>query len=87
MYVKPEEKSAGPRERGRRSTRKKPCKFCADKIEAVDYKDVPRLQKFTSERGKILPGRVSGNCAAHQRQLSVAVKRARHIALLPFISD
>ncbi len=80
------EKSTDRKER-RHSSRRKPCKFCADRVEAVDYKDVARLQKFTSERGKILPSRVSGNCAAHQRQLSQAVKRARHIALLPYVAE
>ena len=80
----------GKRERDRdrrHGGRRKPCKFCADRISAIDYKDVPRLQKFTSERGKILPSRVSGNCAPHQRQLSRAIKRARHVALMPFIAD
>jgi len=71
----------------RRPARRKPCRFCAERVEAVDYKDVTRLQKFTSERGKILPSRVSGNCAAHQRQLARAVKRARQVALLPFIAE
>ena len=67
--------------------RKKVCAFCADKIEHIDYKDVSRLRKFVSERSKILPRRITGTCAKHQRQLTVAVKRARHIALLPYISD
>jgi small subunit ribosomal protein S18 len=63
--------------------RKKVCKFCVDKIEKIDYKDVQRLRNYVSERGKILPSRISGTCAKHQRQLSVAVKRARAVALLP----
>lgn len=67
--------------------RKKVCIFCADKIEHIDYKDVARLRKCISERAKILPRRVSGTCAMHQRQLTVAIKRARHMALLPYISD
>lgn len=76
------------KERERRhSGRRKPCKFCADRIERIDYKDVARLQKSTSERGKILPSRVSGNCATHQRQLARAVKWARHVALLPFVAE
>ena len=75
------QKSFKPRQR------KKVCAFCADKIEHIDYKDVPRLRKFVSERSKILPRRITGTCAKHQRQLTVAVKRARHIALLPYISD
>ena len=66
--------------------KKKVCAFCADKIEHIDYKDVPRLRKFVSERSKILPRRITGTCAKHQRQLTVAIKRARHIAILPYIS-
>ena len=68
--------------RGRRP-RKKVCAFCADKIETIDYKDVARLKRFLSERGKIIPRRVTGTCARHQRALTVAIKRARHLALLP----
>ena len=64
--------------------RKRACKFCAEKLEGLDYKDVARLQKFISERGKILPARLSSLCAKHQRVLARAIKRARHIALLPF---
>jgi len=67
--------------------RKKVCAFCADNIEEIDYKDVNRLRKCISERAKILPRRISGTCAKHQRQLTIAIKRARHIALLPYISD
>lgn len=67
--------------------RKKVCPFCADKIEHIDYKDTLRLRKLISERAKILPRRVSGCCAKHQRQLTVAIKRARMVALLPYISD
>ena len=74
-------------QRPNRQRRKKVCTFCADKIEHIDYKDVARLRKCTSERAKILPRRISGTCAKHQRQLTVAIKRARHIALLPYISD
>ncbi|HHW47217.1 MAG TPA: 30S ribosomal protein S18 [Clostridiaceae bacterium] len=70
-----------------RRTRKKVCSFCVDKIAEIDYKDVARLRKFISERGKILPRRISGNCAKHQRQMTVAIKRARHIALLPYTAD
>ena len=73
------------RERGRKKRRV--CSFCVDKIETVDYKEVGRLRKFITERGKILPRRISGNCARHQRQLTVAIKRARQIALLPYTSD
>lgn len=74
------------RERGRRP-RKRVCSFCVDKIEQVDYKDVGRLRKFMTERGKILPRRISGNCAHHQRQVTVAIKRARNLALLPFTAE
>ena len=69
-----------------RRTRRKVCQFCADKIEHIDYKD-SRIKKFVSERGKILPKRMSGTCAAHQRELTIAIKRARRIALLPFAGD
>jgi len=71
----------------KRSFRRKICRFCADKIDVVDYKDIKRLRSFVTERGKIMPRRVSGNCAFHQRQLTVAIKRARNIALLPFVAD
>ncbi len=71
------------RERGRRPKRRV-CSFCVDKVESVDYKDIGRLKRYITERGKILPRRISGNCAAHQRQLTVAIKRARIMALLPF---
>ena len=67
--------------------RKKVCVFCQDKIERIDYKDTGRLRKLTTERGKILPRRISGTCAKHQRQLTVAIKRARQIALLPYTAD
>lgn len=67
--------------------RQKVCKFCVDKVEQVDYKDVRRLRSFVTDRGKIIPRRISGTCAPHQRQLSVAIKRARNIALLPFVAD
>ncbi len=65
-------------------SRRKGCRFCADKVAEVDYKDVNRLRGFMTERGRIIPRRVSGNCAKHQRQLSVAIKRAREAALLPY---
>ena len=73
--------------RGSRKGRKKVCSFCVDRIETIDYKDAARLRRFISERAKILPRRVTGTCARHQRELTVAIKRARHIALLPYISD
>ena len=74
------------RDRGRRP-RKKVCSFCVDKVETIDYKDVAKLRRFVTERGKILPRRNSGNCAKHQRQVTVAIKRARNIALLPFTAE
>lgn len=67
--------------------RKRVCKFCVEKIEYVDYKDVKMLQQFIPERGKILPRRISGTCALHQRKLQNAIKRARIMALLPFVTD
>ena len=67
--------------------KKKVCAFCAEKVEFIDYKDAGRLRKFISERAKILPRRITGTCAKHQRQLAIAIKRARQIALLPYISD
>ena len=70
---------------GRR--RKKVCVYCADKNAVIDYKDVNKLKRYISERGKILPRRITGNCAKHQRALTVAIKRARHIALMPYIVD
>lgn len=73
--------------RGGRKGRKKVCSFCVDKVENIDYKDVAKLRRFISERAKILPRRVTGTCAHHQRELTVAIKRARHVALLPFSSD
>ncbi len=74
------------RERGRRP-RRKVCAFCVDKVERIDYKDAAKLRRFTTERGKIRPRRISGNCAKHQRQVTIAIKRARNIALLPFTAD
>jgi len=71
------------KERGRRP-KKKVCAFCVDKIAHVDYKEATRLRRYITERGKILPRRISGNCAKHQRQLTVAIKRSRVMALLPF---
>jgi small subunit ribosomal protein S18 len=78
--------SGGKRERARRP-RKRVCEFCVNKVEYIDYKDLARLRKFITERGKILPRRISGNCAKHQRQVTLAIKRARSIALLPFMID
>ena len=74
------------RDRGRRS-RRKVCTFCVDKVDVIDYKDVAKLRRFITERGKILPRRISGNCAKHQRQVTLAIKRARNIALLSFTAE
>jgi small subunit ribosomal protein S18 len=73
--------------RERRRGRRRVCAFCVDKVEAIDYKDINKLKKFITERGKILPRRITGNCAGHQRQLTSAIKRARQIALLPFTTS
>ena len=70
-----------------RRIKKKVCMYCADKALVIDYKDVEKLKKYVSEKGKILPRRVTGLCAKHQREVTVAVKRARQIALLPFIAE
>lgn len=67
--------------------RKRICSFCADKTKSIDYKDINKLKKHVTDRGKILPRRVSGNCAKHQRELTKAIKRARQIALLPYSAD
>ncbi len=70
-----------------RRQRRKVCAFCADKVEVIDYKDIGRLRKFITERGKILPKRMSGTCAKHQRELTTAIKRARHLAFLPYTGE
>jgi small subunit ribosomal protein S18 len=78
------------RERGNyrnKKMKKKVCSFCVDKNEEIDYKDVPRLRRYVSERAKILPRRVTGTCAMHQRELTEAIKRARHLALIPYTSN
>lgn len=74
----------GGRGGGRRMHRRKICRFCIEKVDLIDYKDVKLLQNYIPERGKILPRRISGSCATHQRMLAEAVKRARNIALLPY---
>ncbi len=73
--------------RSGRKSRKKVCAFCVDKVESIDYKDTAKLRKFTSDRAKILPRRVTGTCARHQRELTTAIKRARQVALMPYTSD
>ena len=74
------------RERSRKP-RRKVCNFCVDHAEAIDYKDIAKLRRFTTERGKILPRRISGVCAKHQRKLTIAIKRARASALLPYTAE
>ena len=86
MADRPERPERPERPRVRKG-RRKVCSFCVDKIDTIDYKDVARLRRFVSERAKILPRRVTGTCARHQRELTVAIKRARQIALMPFVSD
>jgi small subunit ribosomal protein S18 len=78
---------ARPRRDYRRRPKRKVCSFCTEKATFIDYKDVNRLRRFVTERGKILPRRVSGNCAKHQRALAVAVKRARELAMLPYAGE
>ena len=68
-------------------SRRKVCQFCADKVTEIDYQDASKLRKYVSERSKILPRRVTGTCAKHQRELTTAIKRARHLALMPYTSD
>lgn len=82
-YDKADKGDRRPNKKGR----KKVCAFCVDKVETIDYKDAAKLRRFTSERAKILPRRVTGTCAYHQRELTTAIKRARNIALLPYTAD
>lgn len=85
-----ENQSRGPRAGGPRTfrrTRPKACQFCVDKIKKLEYKDVGRLRQMVTERGKIKSRGMTGTCAAHQRMVAAAVKRARHMALLPFVTD
>lgn len=73
--------------RPNRKGRKKVCSFCVDKVDYIDYKDINKLGKYTSDREKILPRRVTGTCAKHQRELTTAIKRARHLALMSYVAD
>ena len=70
-----------------RRSKRKVCAFCVDKADSIDYKDIAKLRKFVTERGKILPRRISGTCAKHQRELTSSIKRSRNIALLPFTTE
>lgn len=85
-FNKSERPDSPMRRRGGRR-RKKVCVFCASENNVIDYKDTNKLKRYVSERGKILPRRITGNCAKHQRKLTTAIKRARHIALMPYITD
>ncbi|HPF20995.1 MAG TPA: 30S ribosomal protein S18 [Syntrophomonas sp.] len=67
--------------------KRRQCNFCADKVECIDYKDLVKLRRYVTERGKILPRRITGNCAVHQRQLTVSIKRARIMALMPYTQE
>ncbi|MDR2932321.1 MAG: 30S ribosomal protein S18 [Oscillospiraceae bacterium] len=86
-YERNNDRDRSDRPRGGRKGRRKVCSFCVDKVHNIDYKDVPRLRRYISERAKIIPRRVTGTCARHQRALTLAIKRARHIAFLPFTSE
>ncbi len=77
----------GRRQKPAYALRKKVCRFCGEKKTSIDYKETPRLQKYLTEKGKIIPSRISGNCAKHQRQLARAIKRARAIAILPYVAE
>ena len=81
------ERGNSPMKRRGGRRRKKVCVFCGEKDNVIDYKDVAKLKRYVSERGKILPRRITGNCAKHQRALTVAIKRARHISLMPYVMD
>lgn len=78
---------ASRKKKDRRPVRRKKCKFCLDRVEHIDYKDERRLRRFMTDRGKITPRRITGTCARHQRMLAMAVKRARMIALVPFVRE
>ena len=86
MAYNKDEKSNSPMKRRGGRRRKKVCVFCG-KDNVIDYKDTNKLKRYVSERGKILPRRITGNCAKHQRALTVAIKRARHLALMPYTID
>lgn len=81
------DRGRGPGRGGRRMHRRRICRFCIEKVDIIDFKDLRLLSNYVPERGKILPRRISGNCAIHQRMLAEAIKRARNIALLPYTTD
>lgn len=80
-------KGKGKPRKGDRFIRKKKCRFCVEKVFHIDYKDTMRLKRNVTERGKIIPRRITGNCSKHQRQLALAIKRARFIALMPYVAE
>ncbi len=86
-YNRGERPDSPMRRRGMGRRRKKVCVFCGKENNEINYKDVAKLKRYVSERGKILPRRITGNCAKHQRALTVAIKRARHMALMPYVQD
>ena len=86
-YTKSDRGDAPMRRRVMGRRRKKVCVFCGKENNEINYKDVAKLKRYVSERGKILPRRITGNCAKHQRALTVAIKRARHISLMPYVMD
>jgi small subunit ribosomal protein S18 len=81
------ESRSGPGQERKFFSRRKACRFCTDKVAGINYKDVPTLRNFLTERGKIMPRRISGNCAIHQRALTTAIKRARNIAMVAFAEE
>ena len=87
MAYNRDERPDSPMKRRGEKKKKKVCVFCGKENNEIDYKDVAKLRKYVSERGKILPRRITGNCAKHQRALTVAVKRARHMSLMPYVQD
>ena len=86
-FNKAADKEGAPMKRRGGRRRKKVCVFCGKENNEIDYKDVAKLRKYVSERGKILPRRITGNCAKHQRALTVEIKKARHIAIMPYVTD
>ena len=87
MAYNKSERPDSPMKRSGGRRRKKVCVFCGENNGVIDYKDVNKLKRYVSERGKILPRRITGNCAKHQRALTVAIKRARHLALMPYVTE
>ncbi len=81
------DRDRGEKGKEKKVFKKKICKFCMEKVTSIDYKETAKLQKFVTERGKMIPSRISGNCARHQRKLASAVKRARFLALLPYTAE